>query len=228
MDHKLKRKWESSNQIYHKDYACNGISWCQTNVMYNFSNNEFGNAQAIGGHMNVHRRYGASLLSSSQYLHQTPIPNPNTNLNPNFASPPSSLFCLPQNTFHASRVPLPSPSSTSNVNGGNYRFDKHNLYDGSPLCQRNCICCFLKEFTYAKAAPWQLNTDRSHRARLGLPSPCDQPPSPNLNPFTNDGQTRDWKKRLCLSKVERDIPNDAKVEVQLDLELRLGRSKVKT
>lgn len=64
----------------------NGISWPPRSYTCNFCKREFRSAQALGGHMNVHRRDRALLYSppvDGQFtnlnlnLHHNPNPNPN-------------------------------------------------------------------------------------------------------------------------------------------------------
>ncbi|KAI3787813.1 hypothetical protein L2E82_00259 [Cichorium intybus] len=116
MDHKFKNKWESTNTlIFDKDYGYDGYSWRQRNFMCTFCKKEYKSAQALGGHMNVHRRDRAKLRLSSPSLDH---PNPN----PNISSPPSWLQCLPYTTFHSSLYSLTSPSL--NIN----KEDKQELF----------------------------------------------------------------------------------------------------
>ncbi|KAB2095285.1 hypothetical protein ES319_A01G026000v1 [Gossypium barbadense] len=96
-----------------EDYL-SGFSWPPRSYTCSFCKREFRSAQALGGHMNVHRRDRARLRQSPppppkdhHHHHHGQPPflnlnlNPNPNPNPNF-SPPSSLTL--------STFPPPSPS----------------------------------------------------------------------------------------------------------------------
>ncbi|KAL2323472.1 hypothetical protein Fmac_027851 [Flemingia macrophylla] len=104
-----------------------GTSWPARNYACSFCKREFRSAQALGGHMNVHRRDRARLRSSlSPWVSECPKPNPSTKpTNPNPLPPPSSQSPLsdePLNYAHPSPLlcspcltlsPSPSPASTS-------------------------------------------------------------------------------------------------------------------
>ncbi|KAI3682662.1 hypothetical protein L1987_82789 [Smallanthus sonchifolius] len=106
MDHKFKSIWENNNFIFDKDYGYDGVSWRQRSFMCNFCKKEYKSAQALGGHMNVHRRDRARLRQSSPSLdHQNPNPNPN------FSSP-----CLPYKTFRSSLFSLSLPEPSLSIN----------------------------------------------------------------------------------------------------------------
>ncbi|XP_050366756.1 transcriptional regulator SUPERMAN-like [Argentina anserina] len=85
--------------------------WTAKNFTCSFCKREFRSAQALGGHMNVHRRDRArlrllppnSILSSSEF---SPYPNPNPSPNPN-----------PKSYLSSS----PSSSSSSLSGANNYR-----------------------------------------------------------------------------------------------------------
>ncbi|KAL3647775.1 hypothetical protein CASFOL_008743 [Castilleja foliolosa] len=89
-----KLKWVC-DQSFEKDRAY-GFSWPQRNYKCSFCKKEFKSAQALGGHMNVHRRDRARLrLSSPPPLPwpetQNPNPNPKPNLNLNPSKPKPSF-----------------------------------------------------------------------------------------------------------------------------------------
>ncbi|XP_020231547.1 transcriptional regulator SUPERMAN [Cajanus cajan] len=91
-----------------------GTSWPARNYACSFCKREFRSAQALGGHMNVHRRDRARLRSSlSSWVSECPKPNPSTKPNPNLLPPsssPSPLSDEPLNYAHPS--PLCSPCLT--------------------------------------------------------------------------------------------------------------------
>lgn len=89
-----------------RDY---GFSWPQRNYRCSFCKKEFKSAQALGGHMNVHRRDRARMrLSSPNSLLDSPNPNPNfPSLSPSAAkvsntSSHSSFSCVSKPAFPAS------------------------------------------------------------------------------------------------------------------------------
>ncbi|KAG6400857.1 hypothetical protein SASPL_137701 [Salvia splendens] len=63
---------DGTNLSFERDRAY-GFSWPQRNYSCSFCSKEFKSAQALGGHMNVHRRDRARMRLS-------PNPNPNPNL----------------------------------------------------------------------------------------------------------------------------------------------------
>ncbi|CAN0904499.1 Transcriptional regulator SUPERMAN [Linum grandiflorum] len=82
---------------HHPDYL-SGFTWPPRSYTCSFCKREFRSAQALGGHMNVHRRDRARLRQYSPPPlplppppRECPILNLNTNPNPNptFSSPPS-------------------------------------------------------------------------------------------------------------------------------------------
>ncbi|QCD97720.1 transcriptional regulator SUPERMAN-like [Vigna unguiculata] len=94
-----------------------GSSWPARNYACSFCKREFKSAQALGGHMNVHRRDRARLrssLPSSSWLSECPKPNPSIMPNSTHLSPSSPSSCLSNtdllNCAHCS--PLYSPSLT--------------------------------------------------------------------------------------------------------------------
>lgn len=105
-----------------------GTSWPARNYACSFCKREFRSAQALGGHMNVHRRDRARLRSSlSSWVSECPKPDPSTKPNnPNLLPPSSSSSISPlsDEVFNCThRFPLyspcltlsssPSPASTS-------------------------------------------------------------------------------------------------------------------
>ncbi|XP_073136914.1 transcriptional regulator SUPERMAN-like [Henckelia pumila] len=87
-DQRLRDSWENTNLSFEKDRAY-GFSWPQRNYSCSFCKKEFKSAQALGGHMNVHRRDRARMrLSPNSW------DNPNSNPNPSFSSSSSSSWLL--------------------------------------------------------------------------------------------------------------------------------------
>ncbi|XP_027349019.1 transcriptional regulator SUPERMAN-like [Abrus precatorius] len=88
-----------------------GTSWPARNYACSFCKREFKSAQALGGHMNVHRRDRARLRSSlSTWVSECPKPNPSIKPNPTHLSPSSPSSCLSDKLLNnAHRSPLCSP-----------------------------------------------------------------------------------------------------------------------
>ncbi|KAL9410814.1 hypothetical protein AB3S75_044563 [Citrus x aurantiifolia] len=95
---------QRQQQSYGEEYL-SGFSWPPRSYTCSFCKREFRSAQALGGHMNVHRRDRARLrispptpkdiivnnnINNGQYplLNLNLNPNPNPNPNPNFSTPP--------------------------------------------------------------------------------------------------------------------------------------------
>ncbi|CAL0316114.1 unnamed protein product [Lupinus luteus] len=90
-----------------------GTSWPARNYACSFCKREFRSAQALGGHMNVHRRDRARLRSSiSSWVSECPKPNPSTTKPNNSSSPLSDeLLNCTHRSSHCS--PYLTLSSTS-------------------------------------------------------------------------------------------------------------------
>ncbi|KAB5537627.1 hypothetical protein DKX38_015160 [Salix brachista] len=92
---KLRDSWNfSSCQSYGEDYL-DGLSWPPRSYTCSFCRREFKSAQALGGHMNVHRRDRARLRRSPPRDAQCPILNLNLNPNPNPTLCPPFTHTLP-------------------------------------------------------------------------------------------------------------------------------------
>ena len=84
----------SNNGSSSEDYM-NGFPWPPRSYTCSFCRKEFKSAQALGGHMNVHRRDRARLRQSSPPTHQgSSMLNLNNPTNPNFFSNSSSSSSL--------------------------------------------------------------------------------------------------------------------------------------
>ncbi|KAG2240701.1 hypothetical protein Bca4012_035058 [Brassica carinata] len=75
----------------YNNYEAGLIPWPPKNYTCSFCRREFRSAQALGGHMNVHRRDRAKLRQIPSWLfvshHHTPVRNPNPNLNSSSTTP---------------------------------------------------------------------------------------------------------------------------------------------
>ncbi|XP_022761125.1 transcriptional regulator SUPERMAN-like [Durio zibethinus] len=113
-NYKLKdSSWSSSNQGFGEDYLA-GFSWPPRSYTCSFCKREFRSAQALGGHMNVHRRDRARLRESPPRDHGQPPflnlnLNHNPNPNPNFSS--SSFVSSPFSSTLPSLLVSPPQSS---------------------------------------------------------------------------------------------------------------------
>ncbi|XP_044494791.1 transcriptional regulator SUPERMAN-like [Mangifera indica] len=107
---KVKDKWDCEKFGFQGDHSY-GLTWPPRNYNCSFCKREFRSAQALGGHMNVHRRDRARLrqLPSPVPEFQNPKFNSNSNLNPSFSSSPPSSKLLP---FPYTTKSLLSPSLT--------------------------------------------------------------------------------------------------------------------
>lgn len=90
-------------------WSCKGEdqSWPLKKYYCTFCKREFKSAQALGGHMNVHRRDRARLRQLHSWLLQTPKSNPNPNFtSSNFLSPSSGHLISPYPVDHMTTLPL--------------------------------------------------------------------------------------------------------------------------
>lgn len=119
--HKVKDSWNCNSGSYGEDCP-NGFLWPPRSYTCSFCRREFRSAQALGGHMNVHRRDRARLRQSPPRDGQYPILNLNLNPNPTFSTSPSPspsppkrhppVTCtLPSLVSSRPLSPLCSPSS---------------------------------------------------------------------------------------------------------------------
>ncbi|XP_071721672.1 transcriptional regulator SUPERMAN-like [Rutidosis leptorrhynchoides] len=194
--HKFKSKWESNhhNLTYdHKEYygSYQGFSWPQRNFMCNFCNKEYKSAQALGGHMNVHRRDRARLRLSSPPLDQhhsnsnsynpNPIPN-----NLHCVSPPSPVRYQPYKTYHSSLFPL---VNTNNV----AEYEPHKL-------SLQFACSGIDFLGCMKKSTVMMEVEEENGIRVSK------------------------KNENFKMEMEEGLFKDEKIQLDLDLELRLGRS----
>ncbi|CAN4078205.1 unnamed protein product [Withania somnifera] len=180
-----------------------GTTWPPRSYTCTFCRREFRSAQALGGHMNVHRRDRAR-------LHQA-LPQYASNSNHNHISSPnsSSTLLIPTQEFVTNGglcllYSLPNPDST--------RVFK-------PTSRKSCTM-------NNNSSPSTLNLSISPYPTNNLmsPTPCPPPPSLNFpinrpNPSINTSSNtsnEDNNHDYCSNK------RDSVIEDELDLELRLG------
>ncbi|KAF8394308.1 hypothetical protein HHK36_020515 [Tetracentron sinense] len=94
--------WDCNRHSFGGDYP-GGYSWPPRSYRCSFCKREFRSAQALGGHMNVHRRDRARLRQSppwdGQCLNLNLDPNPNPNLNVSSPSSSSLSAMIPPFTY---------------------------------------------------------------------------------------------------------------------------------
>ncbi|KAK0580703.1 hypothetical protein LWI29_005197 [Acer saccharum] len=112
----VKGKWECDQKLSLEMEGDH--SWPPKNYNCSFCKREFRSAQALGGHMNVHRRDRARLRHLASPLLQFPNPNPNSSSSSSssFSSRPSFKFSPISPYARKPLVPTPlaafsSPSS---------------------------------------------------------------------------------------------------------------------
>ncbi|GMH20877.1 hypothetical protein Nepgr_022719 [Nepenthes gracilis] len=108
---RMKNLWESGNFKVEKAYP-GGYPWPPRHYSCSFCGREFSSAQALGGHMNVHRRDRARLRDNSP-----PSSWVNLNLqnpNPNFSSPSSNIYTNQYSLLTLSLSSFSSPQASRN------------------------------------------------------------------------------------------------------------------
>ncbi|KAG2728007.1 hypothetical protein I3760_01G185500 [Carya illinoinensis] len=95
------------SQSYGDDYV-NGFSWPPRSYTCSFCKREFKSAQALGGHMNVHRRDRARLRQSPPRDGHYPFLNLNCNPTSKFSPSSSSSLSSPSTRLTPFAFPLPS------------------------------------------------------------------------------------------------------------------------
>ncbi|XP_008787987.2 transcriptional regulator SUPERMAN-like [Phoenix dactylifera] len=105
-NNKVREPW-SFGQVGQGDTVCSdligGFSWPPRSYICSFCKREFRSAQALGGHMNVHRRDRARLRQSLQW--DPPLSNHNPNPNPRGTLIPNLNISPPSNTGDAKLSP---------------------------------------------------------------------------------------------------------------------------
>lgn len=192
----------SDIQSYGDDYV-NGFSWPPKSYICSFCKREFRSAQALGGHMNVHRKDRARLRQSSPPRDgQYPMLNLNfeSNPNPKFSSSSSSLSStstrltpfastLPS-LISPSLSPFTTPSSASAAGEVKKWGLVGNLFDS--LSHKSLDLTYMKN-------------------------------EKSLNRFKQEDKCKILKKsKIIRLDLEIGVLGDSKED--LDLELRLGYS----
>ncbi|KAJ9188014.1 hypothetical protein P3X46_003415 [Hevea brasiliensis] len=102
-----------------------GFLWPQRNYTCSFCKRQFNSAQALGGHMNVHRRDRAMLIQLPSWVFECPNPNPNFSSSTSLSlsssrSTSAKLLSYPCTPHHS----LLSPSFTSFSSSPSYQDKK--------------------------------------------------------------------------------------------------------
>ncbi|KAI4317981.1 hypothetical protein L6164_025797 [Bauhinia variegata] len=100
-DKMVKESWDCNSQSNGEDYL-SGFSWPPRSYTCSFCKREFRSAQALGGHMNVHRRDRARLRQSPPTDGQAPILNLNLNPTSNTIFSTSSMSLLSSSSSSSS------------------------------------------------------------------------------------------------------------------------------
>ncbi|KAK7386328.1 hypothetical protein VNO78_26488 [Psophocarpus tetragonolobus] len=187
-----------------------GTTWPPRSYTCTFCRREFRSAQALGGHMNVHRRDRARLHQAS--------PN-NNNINP---ISPLSISPHPSPSSFLNISPSPDPFA----NGGLcllYPFPSPNTAPFSPLAHNTCLnnACADSPSTFHP-----VSSSHSHPSNTLMMVPTCSPtsfdfsvaqPHPGINLFSSS-----------LGKVEQQPTASSPHHEELDLELRLGNRPTST
>ncbi|CAI9781245.1 unnamed protein product [Fraxinus pennsylvanica] len=120
----LKGKWDTANLSFEKDLTF-GFSWPQRNYHCSFCKKEFKSAQALGGHMNVHRRDRARMRLSPSWEY------PNSNPNPSFSSTSSATRFSPYNVKSNTSLSAFSSSAAPSTDQHLQRDDVASLLEGN-------------------------------------------------------------------------------------------------
>ncbi|KAF9606142.1 hypothetical protein IFM89_023195 [Coptis chinensis] len=93
---KAQESWEYIyKNHFHKEDLYSGFSWPPRSYVCSFCKREFRSAQALGGHMNVHRRDRARLRQSPPWDGQTTNFSPNPSPSLSSFSPSNRVFTFP-------------------------------------------------------------------------------------------------------------------------------------
>lgn len=139
---RLRDSWNNGGGGGDQDYL-SGFTWPPRSYTCSFCKREFRSAQALGGHMNVHRRDRARLRQSPPRDNtnnnniiinnngQFPFLNLNTNPNPNFSTP-----SLPS-------LVSPPPISSSSLSSPSEIKKCDSLSQSSSDLDKRNKCCFF-------------------------------------------------------------------------------------
>ncbi|XP_058085575.1 transcriptional regulator SUPERMAN-like [Magnolia sinica] len=179
-----------------------GTTWPPQSYTCTFCRREFRSAQALGGHMNVHRRDRARLRQSP------PVPDPSS------SSSSSSPFIFPTQEFVASGglclfYPFPTPGAVF-----------------TPTPANGCLESPSTQLSIAPCAPSMTNNATSSSSpSFSYPSKVESkvPINNNSNDSTitnNNSDNNSKSKNYSNNNTHNDpVP----VIEELDLELRLGQ-----
>nr|QTJ02284.1 C2H2 ZF type transcription factor [Catharanthus roseus] len=191
------------------------ITWPPRSYTCTFCRREFRSAQALGGHMNVHRRDRARLHQPSIHT-GNPKANANTNASSSVVATTNSTLIIPAQEFVRNGglcllYSLHSPNNgILNPNKVNSCMDSPStLLSISPFEGNNLVCPNYPPTTYTSTYP--ITPQSVNSVSICQSSNNTEPSASNSND-NNNPDTGEIKK-------------DLEIEEELDLELRLGRSR---
>ncbi|PON62583.1 TFIIH C1-like domain containing protein [Parasponia andersonii] len=207
----IKAKWKCSSDFSTSEYYQCEISWGVKNYTCSFCKRHFKSAQALGGHMNVHRRERARLrLLPPSLPAECSNPNPTlSSLSPSSPAPLSSAKFLPHYGYKPPHYSFPSAS----------------LYNALSLSASPSAISTYKDQKSIFDFPPSNNVPLSPRVMRDKTSTTSTTTADSMRPVRDLQQKDEYFKAL---KTEKLLRLDLKMGLlkgqkeDVDLELRLG------